>query len=982
MVSRRLACQAVVAATLGAILGLPASAANILLNPGFEEGYETYWTRNAGELNGQGLGEEPHSGTKSWHGAWNFAGSNQTTTYYQDVPVQAGATVNASMWCKGAAFGGTHGNDTHSFRLRIRFRNNAGTNMLTVDGTSNPDDTYQQIVLAPTVAPAETTHVRVLFSYITTQPANAWKVWNIDDLVLDSGTGADQQIVFGITPGLIPNNLNNTAATITGERLTGVTAVKLVQGATVLNGAGINVAPDGKSLTVTFPTTGAPFGDYDVVVEKTSYAPAYKLNAFRIRDPSANYLVNGGFEAGPGAGGAIPSWNKWWSNWGGNPAMERIAVESTEWIHCPKTGGVNDPSPEGDYSFRCGEYNENGGEAGIYQHVPVTPGETLLLSWKWGGGSQIDFSGNPVPSQTACELGVLKGTYTNMQFYNAADLLGMARRQNADFYSFGWLDDAVSFTVPAGVTTVTVYTKVWNGTPGAWQAIAMYTDAMVLSAPSCPNQHTVTGINPTAVQNPIQPFDLTVTGVNLNTVSAIRIARGNDQYFGTIQPGATSGQLVASFTPPEGGFVLGNYDVVTTQDGCFGQILSQALTIACGDSIVLSSVAPNVLVKPQGVVQLTVSGQNVASLSEVKLVHVPPARPKGDPRPPYWVPVSEVTGTVIDDSNPDAVVMEFDFYNASYKFHDNQDPYTGSAQAGSYKLVGDTGTVCPDPAELADAFELQLPTGENVVENPGFETGEITPWELIPSGENTDKPGVPQPGPQLVYAPVGSPWYGFNPAEGSYLVGNVAVNDGTWENWLTPNKGTLRQSLGLPNGSGQYAVTLTYWVRMFDNRPGGPKLTASIIADRGLGTEQVSSVVAQMVDLPKMSDDGFDPYTQLSVDFLGTVTTSLEIEFNFESYAEGAGWGENSVIAVDDVALIGVTACGTPPFDMDGDLDVDQEDFGLFQACYIGNFPGSGIMGACRCVDSDGDDDVDQSDYSDFVNCALTSGPDIPANCP
>lgn len=53
-------------------LGVTASstmAANVLLNPGFEEGYMTYWTRNSGFLHGTGLGEEPHSGTKSWHGA-------------------------------------------------------------------------------------------------------------------------------------------------------------------------------------------------------------------------------------------------------------------------------------------------------------------------------------------------------------------------------------------------------------------------------------------------------------------------------------------------------------------------------------------------------------------------------------------------------------------------------------------------------------------------------------------------------------------------------------------------------------------------------------------------------------------------------------------------------------------------------------------------------------------------------------------------
>lgn len=162
-------------------VGTPAWG-NLLLNPGFEEGYTTNWTLSAGTLNGEGLGEDPHSGLKSWHGAWNWYGSAQTTRYYQDVPVTAGKLYDASMWAKGNAWGGLYRNDTHSFQLRIRFRNTAGTNLTTHDVSSMPDDTWQQLVHTNLEAPAGAVAARVMFAYITTQPANEWKVWNIDDL--------------------------------------------------------------------------------------------------------------------------------------------------------------------------------------------------------------------------------------------------------------------------------------------------------------------------------------------------------------------------------------------------------------------------------------------------------------------------------------------------------------------------------------------------------------------------------------------------------------------------------------------------------------------------------------------------------------------------------------------------------------------------------------------------------------------------------
>ena len=75
-------------------------------------------------------------------------------------------------------------------------------------------------------------------------------------------------------------------------------------------------------------------------------------------------------------------------------------------------------------------------------------------------------------------------------------------------------------------------------------------------------------------------------------------------------------------------------------------------------------------------------------------------------------------------------------------------------------------------------------------------------------------------------------------------------------------------------------------------------------------------------------------------------------------------------------------ACHSPFADADDDGDVDQEDFGILQACLY-NFGGP----ACSCFDTDGDNEIDADDLSAFVNCAIVSGPDVipdqwPANCP
>lgn len=80
--------------------------------------------------------------------------------------------------------------------------------------------------------------------------------------------------------------------------------------------------------------------------------------------------------------------------------------------------------------------------------------------------------------------------------------------------------------------------------------------------------------------------------------------------------------------------------------------------------------------------------------------------------------------------------------------------------------------------------------------------------------------------------------------------------------------------------------------------------------------------------------------------------------------------------------------CNAPVFDVagdsgieaEGDGDVDQQDFAVFQACYTGTGDPGGVFDrpGCGCLDWNGDGDIDGDDFAKFEFCA--SGPGIPAD--
>lgn len=925
----------------------PVLGQNLVQNPSFESGTTgpTSWTSNGAEwIAGNWFGSAgPRTGNRFMGAASN--GGIKTVSVTQSIGLPLGPTtynLTLSYWGKIFDIGGD--TDTIQGQIIVDGTVRATVNMTNADGL----DTYvNKTVNWVGVANTNIT-VRINLTANGSGAGGNWGVVCVDDVELLGGSPT-QHTLTGITPKIIPGNASDTNATVTGINLTGVTALRLVQGATTLTGSALVIDPSGLSATVTFPTGGAPFGAYSVVAVKPGETNAQLPHGFFIRDPSSNILVNGDFELGN-----LTGWSIWNSDWGGNPAIgsNYVGGLADVFIHQPSDGGTP-RAAFGSFSYRCGEIDGGGGEGGIVQVVDVIPGETLLLSWIWGGGSQIKLS--------AFEVGIMSGARTTAWNQPGNAYLGTVRYENNNDppksdLQFGWETKSITVQVPENVTQVTVYTRTWH-LPQEAQAIALWIDDVSLRADVvCPDQHTLTGVLP-AVLDPEQNGVLTITGTNLQAVTGLRLVRGQDQYLPQDNTWSTSGDgtsIVASFAVPPNGFVLGTYDLVTEQAGCPGGMLPQAVAFICSP-ISFAGLSINSLEKPQGVVRMTVIGTNVDLLDQVKLVYTPAVRvPPGD-RAPYWVPKTEVTGVMIDDSNPDAVVMEFDLLNG---------------QAGKYKLVGVRNSTCPT-IELPDAFELTIPAfARNLLINGDFETGYPHPWTFTPEDGITDK-GTPFPGPEVAFAPGDGPsWYGHHPYGGDYMAGIRATNDGSWDNWLTPNRGYMRQSVGLPFGPGQYALTMTFQLRIWDQLNGPVGTIASIIVDDLV----VSSVTAEMVDQP-MTEDGLDPYTLISVDFIGNAAQDITVEFYVYTRA-GGGWAPVSSVVIDDVALLTPAGCSTPFADADGDGDVDQIDFAFVQECITtGRTVYEPLSDACRCFDRNLDGYVDQQDLAAFVNCG--TGPAI-----
>ena len=151
-------------------------------------------------------------------------------------------------------------------------------------------------------------------------------------------------------------------------------------------------------------------------------------------------------------------------------------------------------------------------------------------------------------------------------------------------------------------------------------------------------------------------------------------------------------------------------------------------------------------------------------------------------------------------------------------------------------------------------------------------------------------------------------------------------------------------------------------------------------------TPSVAEVIASSND-PLIVEE---QYTNMDVSWSGTASTDISVRmtlvFDGRENQDGYPGGAWCVVTADAIELlIPVVPCNEPFADADGDGDVDQDDFAVFQTCFTGTNAGPvpSEPDYCLCFDVEGnsgipDNDIDEADLAVFEN--RLSAPGVPAD--
>ncbi|GMU21042.1 MAG: hypothetical protein AMXMBFR13_11370 [Phycisphaerae bacterium] len=526
----------------------------------------------------------------------------------------------------------------------------------------------------------------------------------------------------------------------------------------------------------------------------------------------------------------------------------------------------------------------------------------------------------------------------------------------------------------------------------------------------CPLQHLTTGVSPTSHLND-SPVSLTVSGSDLNLVTEVRLVHNGSgpTLVGTnlsLNPANT--ELTADFDLT--GVQYGGYHLITVQgDPCLNKTLLNAFEVVCSTATVFASATPDLIANPSGTVELTITGTNVTLLTGVSLEYANDE------------PVIEGTALTPDGDNLKAT---FDL---------------GCAPAGPYHVVGTRNDPnCPDPAPLINAVWITKPppgdkacvwqpwaaswsklnTGEdldpdNGVYNPtnwdysfSQETVLNTAQDTPPNGGTAalhfffdDQPpdaftsnshgsgGVYQeipvtPGVPLEYSfwwksngTDGAKWFELLLLDGTF---NLFYADGFQESQRQMNNPSMVRKTEVAGAGGFDWTEVTHQTPAdpgpFGNRPTTITPTRDVVTvvlkagrlpSGGMEVFFDNVVVTQGGGPNLVSNGGFENANQKEI---------CDNEWMFQDECESEFWRRSALTPLP---------CPDPFADFDEDGDVDQEDFGAFQACITGSFFGP-VLPGCECFDRPEPDapdaNIDQVDYQAFQYCALNSGPNIPAD--
>lgn len=352
---------------------------------------------------------------------------------------------------------------------------------------------------------------------------------------------------------------------------------------------------------------------------------------------------------------------------------------------------------------------------------------------------------------------------------------------------------------------------------------------------------------------------------------------------------------------------------------------------------------------------------NAEAFSLNTFLHVEPAGPKADFTTDPLPSDPPLTVTFHDASVATNITSwDWDFGDSATGI--GPEPTHTYDDFGTYDV---TLTITADEGQFDTTRPITLvpvPPPVPGVDNPSFEDngGSLNGWEIIPvEGSGPDNPPWDD----------GNSW-GVTPPDGTHFGGKIT--NGMKRSFY------MGQIIGTSNyntDSTRVNWQLDTWVQLRCTHENDPNPA---------GVHQVWEI--------GWNDDGSEPigimncdHYEVAADLDATYTGNSQTDF-FPLNANGAIAGVDGLRGVamrihmfndaawwwtfmntDNVNLVVESAIPAPP-DFDGDGDVDQDDFGVFQACITGPDIGSPTPG-CEQADFDSDDDVDQSDFGLLQRC-------------
>lgn len=742
-----------------------------------------------------------------------------------------------------------------------------------------------------------------------------------------------------------------TTLTITGNNLVGgtVSAASLRRAGPGNQGQiipGTNLTASGSDLEVDFVLDGVNPGFFDLVLDQAGCNSRVIDGAVNILDTSVspNLLINSGFEVPDNKGNA--------QIWGGDYLTYSTAFADGARVHTPTPNHVD--------GLRAWEISDGSGSlkvVGAEQTVAVASGDAVSFTgWAHAkGGTTATVSINLWDGLAG--TGVLLGTA----------MVTEATPPTGPEPGDSWVEVNLGGTANSGLVTVEFEASV----QGTGNPAAVHLDAFRLTtSPVCATPQYPLFAYP-STQTHLQNVTVTILGgTNLDLITDVNLIMVDTPAVGDepeiVIPGILGMQTPTSMDVT---FQLGTeaaaegiYNLVVEQESCPAGNLAYArvtrftapppiqpnvpasfidfFKVECENPIAFSGTSPDRAVAPQNNVAITITGSNLDEIDTISLV----------------LGNTEVAGII---NNQSAGQIDAIFVFTGQPF-------------GSYTLVGTRADgLCNAPEPLPVAFTLL--NGENLLLNGSFEADvcpgtdcqltacapdaeTVTGWRKKPN----DNPPTPD----------GS---GCPKVNGSTHIPNPGAQDGVNRGSLDVGTGAgvsvhaYQTRLVLPDkplqlsgwfiGASNTDVIYDHHIRLRDGGPTGP-----IIGSYG----QPSSVTTW----------GF-----IDVTSPAPTTNTVTVEWG---HSDGSGWGIFAT-HVDDLVLIQTPAiCHNPKVDIDGDGDVDGEDFGLWQQCFTGT--GNGVPAEpayCFCLDISadhpgGNGDIAQPDLQTFHGCA--SGPGIPAD--